>query len=106
MEELHRSLIRDQQFVGNEDASLASVNAGRVVADSSHTSRHHVDRLASECEAIAVQQAALLRYHNSISVFPLATLRLTLTSALSTWPNSGALWSIYVQVGSGLLLVV
>uniref|UniRef100_A0A3B4YRT7 NRDE-2, necessary for RNA interference, domain containing n=1 Tax=Seriola lalandi dorsalis TaxID=1841481 RepID=A0A3B4YRT7_SERLL len=40
----------------------------------------------------------LLRYHNSISVFPLATLRQMLTSALSTWPSSAPLWSIYVQV--------
>uniref|UniRef100_A0A8D0D0N6 NRDE-2, necessary for RNA interference, domain containing n=1 Tax=Sander lucioperca TaxID=283035 RepID=A0A8D0D0N6_SANLU len=54
--------------------------------------------LASECEALAVQQAALLRYHNSISVFPLAVLRQTVTSALSTWPSSAPLWSIYVQV--------
>uniref|UniRef100_A0A8P4KAS2 NRDE-2, necessary for RNA interference, domain containing n=1 Tax=Dicentrarchus labrax TaxID=13489 RepID=A0A8P4KAS2_DICLA len=54
--------------------------------------------LASECEALALQQVVLLRYHNSISVFPLATLRQTLTSALSTWPSSAPLWSIYVQV--------
>uniref|UniRef100_A0A8C9YGE3 NRDE-2, necessary for RNA interference, domain containing n=1 Tax=Sander lucioperca TaxID=283035 RepID=A0A8C9YGE3_SANLU len=65
---------------------------------SSHTSRRYVNRLASECEALAVQQAALLRYHNSISVFPLAVLRQTVTSALSTWPSSAPLWSIYVQV--------
>lgn len=104
MEELHHTLILDKQITSNEDASLASADAGRSAADSSHTSRHHVDRLASECEAIAVQQAALLRYHNSISVFPLATLRHTLTSALSTWPNSAPLWSIYVQVSHGLVI--
>uniref|UniRef100_A0A3Q3W2X8 Uncharacterized protein n=1 Tax=Mola mola TaxID=94237 RepID=A0A3Q3W2X8_MOLML len=56
------------------------------------------DGSLSSCEAIAVQQAALLRYHNSISVFPMEPLRQMLTSALSTWPNSAPLWSIYVQV--------
>uniref|UniRef100_A0A3Q3RCK6 NRDE-2, necessary for RNA interference, domain containing n=1 Tax=Monopterus albus TaxID=43700 RepID=A0A3Q3RCK6_MONAL len=60
--------------------------------------RHYINRLACECEVVAVQQAALLRYHSSISVFPLATLRNTLCSALSTWPTSTPLWSIYVQV--------
>ncbi|TKS86300.1 Protein NRDE2 -like protein [Collichthys lucidus] len=83
MEELHRTLILDKQLNSNEEASLASIDA---------------NRLASECEALAVQQAALLRYHNNVSVFPLATLRQTLTSALSTWPSSTPLWSIYVQV--------
>uniref|UniRef100_A0A4W6FCU8 NRDE-2, necessary for RNA interference, domain containing n=1 Tax=Lates calcarifer TaxID=8187 RepID=A0A4W6FCU8_LATCA len=52
----------------------------------------------SECQVLAVQQAALLRYHNTISVFPLVTLRQMLTSALSTWPSNTPLWSIYVQV--------
>lgn len=83
MEELHRTLIPDKQLNSNEEASLGSTDA---------------NRLASECEALAVQQAALLRYHNNVSVFPLATLRQTLTSALSTWPSSAPLWSIYVQV--------
>ncbi|TMS21475.1 Protein NRDE2-like protein [Larimichthys crocea] len=83
MEELHRTLIPDKQLNSNEEASLGSIDA---------------NRLASECEALAVQQAALLRYHNNVSVFPLATLRQTLTSALSTWPSSAPLWSIYVQV--------
>uniref|UniRef100_A0A667ZTK2 NRDE-2, necessary for RNA interference, domain containing n=1 Tax=Myripristis murdjan TaxID=586833 RepID=A0A667ZTK2_9TELE len=55
-------------------------------------------RLACECEALAVQHAALLRYHTSTSVFPLATLRQTLTSALSVWGGSAPLWSIYIQV--------
>lgn len=80
LEELHRTLTPDS----DEEAN--------------HANRQCVSRLASECEALAVQQAALLRYHNSISVFPLATLRQTLTSALSTWPCSAPLWSIYVQV--------
>uniref|UniRef100_A0A3Q3S983 NRDE-2, necessary for RNA interference, domain containing n=1 Tax=Mastacembelus armatus TaxID=205130 RepID=A0A3Q3S983_9TELE len=44
------------------------------------------------------QPNTLLRYHNSVSVFPLATLRQTLTSTLSTWCSSAPLWSIYVQV--------
>ncbi|XP_044022933.1 nuclear exosome regulator NRDE2 [Siniperca chuatsi] len=96
MEELHCTL--DKQLNSNEEANLASTNASQSTADCSQTSRHCVNRLASECEALAVQQAALLRYHNSISVFPLATLRQTLTSALSTWPSCAPLWSIYVQV--------
>ncbi|XP_028995868.1 nuclear exosome regulator NRDE2 [Betta splendens] len=58
----------------------------------------YITKLASECKVLAVQQAALLRYHNSVIVFPLATLRHTLTSALSSWPSSTTLWSIYVQV--------
>ncbi|XP_077587294.1 nuclear exosome regulator NRDE2 [Stigmatopora nigra] len=57
-----------------------------------------VSRIASECEMLAVQQASLLKYHIAIGVFPLATLRDTLTSALSKWPGSASLWSIYVQV--------
>uniref|UniRef100_A0A3Q0S868 NRDE-2, necessary for RNA interference, domain containing n=1 Tax=Amphilophus citrinellus TaxID=61819 RepID=A0A3Q0S868_AMPCI len=57
-----------------------------------------VSRLASECEVLAVQQAALLRYHNNVAVFPLVTLRQTLTSALPVCPTSTPLWSIYVQV--------
>lgn len=55
-------------------------------------------RLAAECEALAVQQAALLRYHSSVGVFSLATLRSTLTCALSTWPGCAPLWSLYLQV--------
>uniref|UniRef100_A0A3P8U9V6 NRDE-2, necessary for RNA interference, domain containing n=1 Tax=Cynoglossus semilaevis TaxID=244447 RepID=A0A3P8U9V6_CYNSE len=57
-----------------------------------------VNRLAAESRTLAVQQAALLRYHSSTAVFPLATLRQTLTSALSTWPNCAPLWTIYIQV--------
>ncbi|KAM7404039.1 hypothetical protein PAMA_004452 [Pampus argenteus] len=93
MEELHRTLTFDKQLNSN-----ASTDASHSADASSPTSRHRVNRLASECEILAVQQAALLRHHNSISVFPLATLRQTLTSALSTWPNNAPLWSIYVQV--------
>ncbi|KAF1375128.1 hypothetical protein PFLUV_G00236260 [Perca fluviatilis] len=97
-EELHRTLTLDKQLNRNEEANLASTDASQSAEGSSHASRRYVNRLASECEALAVQQAALLRYHNSISVFPLATLRQTVTSALSTWPSSAPLWSIYVQV--------
>ncbi|XP_061699874.1 nuclear exosome regulator NRDE2 isoform X2 [Syngnathoides biaculeatus] len=57
-----------------------------------------VRRLASECEMLAVQQASLLKYHTSVGVIPLATLRDTLTLALTSWPSSAPLWSIYVQV--------
>lgn len=104
MEELHRTLTLDKQLHSNEEANPASPDGIQSAAGSSHTSRHYVNRLASECEALAVQQAALLRYHNSISVFPLATLRQTLTSALSTWSCSAPLWSIYIQVSHGLLI--
>ncbi|XP_022606427.1 protein NRDE2 homolog [Seriola dumerili] len=98
MEELHRTLTLDKQFNSNEEANLVSTEAKNSAADCSQTSRLYVSKLASECQILAVQQAALLRYHNSISVFPLATLRQMLTSALSTWPSSAPLWSIYVQV--------
>ncbi|XP_054652067.1 nuclear exosome regulator NRDE2 isoform X2 [Dunckerocampus dactyliophorus] len=70
----------------------------------SHNDAHHsssqliVSRLATECQTLAVQQAALLKYHMSIGVFPLATLRDTLTSVLSSWPGNARLWNIYVQV--------
>lgn len=91
-DELHRTLT---QLSIKEEANLGTPD---VPADSSHAQRHYVNRLASECEALAVQQAALLRYHNSACVFPLATLRQTLTSALAAWPTSAPLWSIYIQV--------
>lgn len=102
MEELHRTLTLDEQLHSNEEANLPSAGASQSAAESSYTSGHYVTRLASECEALAVQQVALLRYHNSIGVFPLATLRQTLTSALSTWSSNAPLWSIYVQVSHGL----
>uniref|UniRef100_A0A3B4BJ74 Uncharacterized protein n=1 Tax=Periophthalmus magnuspinnatus TaxID=409849 RepID=A0A3B4BJ74_9GOBI len=57
-----------------------------------------ISYLSSECEGLAIQQAALLAYHNKVSVFPLAQLRQMLTGALSTWPCCVALWSIYIQV--------
>lgn len=95
MEALHHTLTHNTRSVGEKDGRAA--DASRTGADSSHT-QDSVSRLASDCEAIAFQQAALLKYHKSVSVFPLATVRETLTSALSTWPNSAPLWSIYVQV--------
>lgn len=82
----------------SEEANGASGNAHKNTFDSSHASRRYASRLAHECEVLAVQQAMLLRYHVSTRVFPLATLRQTLTSALSAWPNSAPLWSIYTQV--------
>lgn len=102
MENLHHTLTTSSSsgMRTNEGANPASADASLSAADSA-ANRNYVNRLASECEAIAVQQAALLRYHSSISVFPLATLRQMLTSALSKWPNSAPLWSIYVQVSQG-----
>ncbi|KAL0969699.1 hypothetical protein UPYG_G00231080 [Umbra pygmaea] len=53
---------------------------------------------AAEGEALAIQQAALMRYHTSTSVYPLRHLRLVLTSALACFPASAPLWQLYVQV--------
>uniref|UniRef100_A0A6Q2XAU2 NRDE-2, necessary for RNA interference, domain containing n=1 Tax=Esox lucius TaxID=8010 RepID=A0A6Q2XAU2_ESOLU len=53
---------------------------------------------ALECEALAVQRAALLRHHTDASVYPLGHLRLALTSALVRFPSSAPLWRLYVQV--------
>lgn len=58
----------------------------------------YINKLSNECQALAIQQASLLRYHNNVSVFPLASLRETLTTFLPAWPCSAALWSIYIQV--------
>nr|XP_029531606.1 protein NRDE2 homolog isoform X2 [Oncorhynchus nerka] len=52
----------------------------------------------SECEALAVQQVALLRYHTSTNVYPLSHIRLALTSALAHFASSTSLWQLYVQV--------
>lgn len=90
MEVLHHTLALAKQEGCDKEASSAAASVDQPVED--------VAMLASECEAIAVQQAALLRYHNSVDVFPLATLRQTLTSSLTAWPNCAPLWTIYVQV--------
>ncbi|XP_004559358.3 nuclear exosome regulator NRDE2 [Maylandia zebra] len=90
MEELHRTLTAEQQLNSSKEGKLA-----RADADSN---RPCVSRVAAECEALAWQQAALLKYHNTVAVFPLVTLRQTLTSALPVWTTSVPLWSIYVQV--------
>lgn len=100
MEELHHTLMHNKQNNSNGEASTVSFTANQSAVDS----RQDVTRLACECEAIAVQQAALHRYHNSVDVFPLATLRQTLTSAITTWPGCAPLWSIYVQVSQGPFL--
>uniref|UniRef100_A0A3Q2PZY5 NRDE-2, necessary for RNA interference, domain containing n=1 Tax=Fundulus heteroclitus TaxID=8078 RepID=A0A3Q2PZY5_FUNHE len=81
MEELHRSLTPESQLASDVTRH-----------------GHHVRRLASDCEALAVQQASLLKHNNNVGVCPLATLRQALTSSLSAWPCSAALWSIYIQV--------
>ncbi|CAF91407.1 unnamed protein product, partial [Tetraodon nigroviridis] len=100
METLHHTLIHNKQNVSGKDASHTRASeASHSEADSSYT-QDLVSRLASDCEAIAVQQAALLRYHKRVSVLPLAAVREMLTSALTTWPNSALLWTIYVQVNS------
>ncbi|KAM9842131.1 nuclear exosome regulator NRDE2 [Aulostomus maculatus] len=96
MDGLYRTLAPNKQCNGKEDANPAGADV--PTTDSSLAGNLFVSMLACECETIAVQQTALLRYHNNISVFPLAKLRETLTSALSAWPCSAPLWSIYVQV--------
>ncbi|RVE56981.1 hypothetical protein OJAV_G00211710 [Oryzias javanicus] len=94
MEQLYHTLTPEKPPGGGEKANLA-----RSCEATSHLPNHSfVSRLAYECEVLAVQQAALLKYHSSNSVFPLATLRHTLTSALSSWPVCTLLWGIYVQV--------
>lgn len=100
IEELHRTLKLNKQNNCNGEAGTVSFTANQSAVDS----RQDVTRLACECEAIAMQQAALHRYHNSVDVFPLATLRQTLTSAITTWPSCAPLWSIYVQVSQGPFL--
>uniref|UniRef100_A0A3B4H7E8 NRDE-2, necessary for RNA interference, domain containing n=1 Tax=Pundamilia nyererei TaxID=303518 RepID=A0A3B4H7E8_9CICH len=77
---------------------LNSSKEGKLARADADSNRPCVSRVAAECEALAWQQAALLKYHNSVAVFPLVTLRQTLTSALPVWTTSVPLWSIYVQV--------
>lgn len=98
MEELYLTLTSGKKL--NERANPACTEASHSAADSSHGNGHYISQLAAECEILAVQQAALLRYHSSISVFPLVTLRQTLTKALTSWPSNTLLWSIYVEVFS------
>lgn len=98
MEELHHKLTPERQL--NETVKPGDIDTRPSAADSSPTNRSHVHQLSSEREALSLQQVALLRFHNSTRVFPLATLRQTLTAALAAWPNSALLWSIYVQVCS------
>ena len=94
MEALHRALDSDQRPDASGGPGAAGKEASALCAK----------RLAFECEALAVQQTALLRYHLSTSVFPLATLRHALTSSLSAWPQSAPLWTVYLQVQSGTKL--
>ncbi|KAG7266320.1 hypothetical protein CRUP_015164 [Coryphaenoides rupestris] len=82
------TLDSDKHADATQDPGAASKEAGALCAK----------RLAAECEALAVQQTTLLRYHLSTSVFPLATLRHALTSSLSTLPHSAPLWTLYIQV--------
>ncbi|XP_029349779.1 protein NRDE2 homolog [Echeneis naucrates] len=98
MDNLHHTLALDKPFNSNKETHHTSTDTKNSAADSSQISRRNVSKVAFECQILAVQQAALLRYHNSICVFPLATLRQMLTSALTTWSSSAPLWSIYVQV--------
>ncbi|XP_029973188.1 protein NRDE2 homolog [Salarias fasciatus] len=91
MEELHRTLTPDEQPKSKTEADHAESSPAAAP-------RLSISRLAAECEALAVQQAALLKHHSSVGVFPLATLRHMLTSALSAWSCSAPLWSIYIQV--------
>uniref|UniRef100_A0A3P9HV10 NRDE-2, necessary for RNA interference, domain containing n=1 Tax=Oryzias latipes TaxID=8090 RepID=A0A3P9HV10_ORYLA len=98
MEQLYHTLAPEKPLSSNEKANLTRAEAGNCEAGSRPQNHSYVSRLAHECEVLAVQQAALLKYHSSNSVFPLATLRQTLTSAISSWPSCALLWGIYVQV--------
>ncbi|XP_069029060.1 nuclear exosome regulator NRDE2 [Embiotoca jacksoni] len=91
MEEPHRTRTPGQQLDRNAEGGVSA-------ADSSRADGLCATRRAAEREVLAVQQAALLKHHSSVSVFPLVTLRQTLTSALSAWPCCAPLWNIYVQV--------
>ncbi|CAL8285667.1 unnamed protein product [Lota lota] len=90
MEGLQSALTLDS----NKHANVS----GDLGAASKEASTLCAKRLAFECEVLAVQQTALLRYHLNTSVFPLATLRHALTSSLSAWPQSAPLWTLYLQV--------
>ncbi|XP_020569349.1 protein NRDE2 homolog isoform X1 [Oryzias latipes] len=98
MEQLYHTLAPEKPLSSNEKANLTRAEAGNCEAGSRPQNHSYVSQLAHECEVLAVQQAALLKYHSSNSVFPLATLRQTLTSAISSWPSCALLWGIYVQV--------
>lgn len=81
--ELQASITQQNTVVDSASASArANANSISMVAD---------------CEALAVQHAALLRHHTSVSVFPLVHLREALTAALTRFPTSAPLWHLYVQ---------
>ncbi|XP_041928788.1 nuclear exosome regulator NRDE2 isoform X1 [Alosa sapidissima] len=73
-----------------------SVDSSSANANSSSGKATSIS-VTGECEALAVQQAALLRHHTSTSVFPLVHLREALTSALTHFSTSAPLWHLYVQ---------
>ncbi|XP_056152067.1 nuclear exosome regulator NRDE2 [Lampris incognitus] len=100
MERLHSMLTQGLAKKANsgEGDNHTKLKGNHSPTDSNCASMHSAKTLACECEALAVQQTALVRFHTSTSVFPLATLRMTLTSALSTWPCSATLWATYIQV--------
>lgn len=76
----------------------ASITQQKTVVNSSSTNANNVSiAMAADCEALAVQHAALLRHHTSTSVFPLVHLREALTAALTCSPTSAPLWHLYVQ---------
>lgn len=93
------NLAREKMGQFNSKPNTSSdANQANANIDPSLASSERANRLASECEYLAIQQAALLRYHTSTSVYPLRPLRETLTSALQLHPASAPLWRLYLQV--------
>lgn len=95
---LARNRMEKLQQRLRSEKMLGEISHAHGETDCTHISGCFICNFSSECEALAIQQTALLKYHNNVSVFPLAELRQMLTSTLSVWPCCAALWNIYIQV--------
>lgn len=97
-----RSRMKELQQRLTSEKVPGEINNSNGASDYSYVNRGlqptSILTLTSEYEALAIQQTALLKYHNNVSVFPLAELRQMLTATLSAWPCCPALWNIYIQV--------
>lgn len=83
--------------VGMDAANMVYRQARERLEQQAGMTQANSISVTGECEALAVQQAALLRHHTSTSVFPLVHLREALTSALSQFSTSAPLWHLYLQ---------
>lgn len=84
----------------DQQASMTLQNSGvdSSSANANSSSANAISiSITADCEALAVQQAALLRHHTNTSVFPLGHLRGALTSALTHFSTSAPLWHLYLQ---------